>query len=288
LVSVCLLAGAVGCGNIKLAPGTDGAAGSPTGRAGSSGGLDGGSGGATAGGGGSAGGAGSGAGSGGSGGASAGTGGMGGTGGTGGSTGGGGTSGGAGSAGTGVDAAVDGGVDTTASDASPRCDAGFTHDGGGAACVPIGVVIGSTTPCSGGGDVIYFDGDPNNYIFKGMQTVTMGKWSATSSATQVHVHVDPTDTKQGLWWDLYFDSSKLDHPLVPQVYTNAMRWPFQTAGHPGLDVSGDGRGCNTVTGSFQIEDIVTTDSGLASFTATFEHHCEGGASAVRGCVHFEM
>ena len=43
-----------------------------------------------------------------------------------------------------------------------------------------------------------------------------------------------------------------------------------------------------VTGKFQIEDLYVTGSGLKSFTATFEHHCEGLSSAVRGCVHYEM
>jgi hypothetical protein len=287
----------VGCGGVTLqsADAGDGAAGTMTGGGGSGGTSDGG-GDVAAGGssGGGAGGAAVGGASGSTGGASAGTGGAsggtsgasGGTGGASGGTGGaGGASGGAGGgfADAGVDAS-EGGADTH--DAAPTCDAGSTLDGG--VCVPIVVVIGSTAPCLGGGNVVYFDGDADNFIFKGKQTVTQGAWKATSSATQVHVHVDPTDTKQGLWWDVYFDSSKLDGALAPQVYENAMRWPFQTTGHPGLDVSGDGRGCNMVTGRFQIEELVTSSNGLRSFTATFEHHCEGNASAVRGCVHFEM
>ena len=88
------------------------------------------------------------------------------------------------------------------------------------------------------------------------------------------------------WWDLYFDSSQLSAPLGAQVYEGAERWPFQSPGRPGLDVSGDGRGCNTVTGRFQIETLKLTGSSLTSFTATFEHHCEGGTLALRGCVHY--
>jgi hypothetical protein len=297
---------AAGCGSITFQSpdGGDGAAGTTGGGGGSgaapdggadvatagsggTGGSSGGTGGSSGGTGGSSGG--TGGASGGTGGASGGTGGAsGGTGGASGSTGGAsGATGGTGGGGAdgGVDASDGGGAETR--DAAPTCDGGFALDGG--TCVPIVVVIGSTAPCAGGGNVMYFDGDSDNFIFKGKQTVTLGKWSATSSATQVHVHVDPTDTTtQGLWWDLYFDSSKLSSPLAPQVYTDAMRWPFQTTGHPGLDVSGDGRGCNMVTGRFQIEDLTTSDNGLKSFTATFEHHCEGNASAVRGCVHFEM
>jgi hypothetical protein len=148
--------------------------------------------------------------------------------------------------------------------------------------------IGSDSPCLVGGNVIFYNGDAGDYIFSGMETITQGQWSATSSSTNVHVSVTPTDPSQGLWWDLYFDSSQLSMPLAPQVYTEAERWPFESPGHPGLDVSGDGRGCNTVTGSFQIEDLTLTSGTLTSFTATFEHHCEGGTPAVRGCVHYGM
>jgi hypothetical protein len=149
--------------------------------------------------------------------------------------------------------------------------------------------IGSDAPCLAGGNVIFFNGDAADYIFSGTETITRGQWSAQSTSTQVHVNVWPTDQSQGLWWDLYFDSSQLGTALTTQVYQNAERWPFEAPGHPGLDVSGDGRGCNTVTGSFQIEDLtVTTGGSLTSFTATFEHHCEGGSAAVRGCVHYGM
>jgi hypothetical protein len=149
--------------------------------------------------------------------------------------------------------------------------------------------VGSPAPCLVGGNVLYFNGDASNYIFKGMQTVTKATWQPTVSSTQVHIHLTPSDTTtQGLWWDLYFDSSKLGMPLMTQVYKDAMRWPFQTDGHPGLDVSGDGRGCNMVTGRFEIQDLVMSNGALTKFTATFEHHCEGLAAALRGCVHIEM
>jgi hypothetical protein len=149
--------------------------------------------------------------------------------------------------------------------------------------------VGSDAPCRAGGNVLFFNGDAGNYIFTGLQTVTRGTWNATSSSTQVHINVMPTDPKQGLWWDVYFDASKLTPPLLTtQVYDNAQRWPFQATDHPGLDVGGDGRGCNMVTGRFQIEDLTLVNGDLKSFTATFEHHCEGKTSALRGCVHFEM
>ncbi|HEY6475273.1 MAG TPA: hypothetical protein VI456_01755, partial [Polyangia bacterium] len=138
------------------------------------------------------------------------------------------------------------------------------------------------------GNIIFFDGDASDYIYSGTETITQGTWSADGSSSEVHISVTPSASTQGLWWDLYFDSSMLTNStLMDQVYQNAERWPFESPGHPGLDVSGDGRGCDTVTGQFQIQDVQWSSGGsLTSFTATFEHHCEGGAAALRGCVHY--
>ena len=65
----------------------------------------------------------------------------------------------------------------------------------------------------------------------------------------------------------------------------AERFPFEANGRPGLDVSGDGRGCNTLTGRFRITEA--TIGPTVSFTAAFEQHCEGGTAALRGCVHYQ-
>jgi heat shock protein HslJ len=69
------------------------------------------------------------------------------------------------------------------------------------------------------------------------------------------------------------------------IYDNAQRYPFESVGDPGLSIFGNGAGCNTVTGSYQVEELTLTAGGGTSFTATFEQHCEGAAPALRGCVH---
>src|SRR3954467_5579962 len=146
--------------------------------------------------------------------------------------------------------------------------------------------VGSTAPCLGGGNVVFFDGDVGDFIHSGTDTVTDGIWRASASSTDVAIHVDPTHQAQGLWWDMNFSTSQLGQAIATQVYLNAERWPFAAPGHPGLDVSGDGRGCNVLTGKFQVEDLQLSGSTLTSFTATFEQHCEAGTPALRGCVHY--
>jgi len=71
--------------------------------------------------------------------------------------------------------------------------------------------------------------------------------------------------------------------LLPGVYEGATRWPFQAPPTPGLDFSGDGRGCNTSTGRFEVLEAVYASFGYVErFHATFEQHCEGGTPALFG------
>jgi hypothetical protein len=148
---------------------------------------------------------------------------------------------------------------------------------------------GDVAPCLTGGNVLYLDGDPGDYIHPGVVTITAATWSpslspATAPST-VSIHLVPTSSSQGQWWDADFSSAKLGQPLMLQTYTGAQRLPFAAAGAPGLEVTGDGRGCNTIVGTFTIRDLQVSSGSLTSFTASFVQHCEGGSTALRGCVH---
>jgi hypothetical protein len=70
------------------------------------------------------------------------------------------------------------------------------------------------------------------------------------------------------------------------TYEGAERAAFASAGHPGIDIGGDGRGCNTISGRFQVEEITWEGATLTAFTASFERHCEEETPALRGCVHY--
>jgi hypothetical protein len=87
------------------------------------------------------------------------------------------------------------------------------------------------------------------------------------------------------FWSLDFSTLQLGVFMTTTVYNNAERYPFESAGDPGLSISGAGRGCNTLTGRYEVEDLTVTGGNVTSFTASFEQHCEGGSAALRGCVH---
>jgi hypothetical protein len=91
------------------------------------------------------------------------------------------------------------------------------------------------------------------------------------------------NAKNGDWWTLNLKAPNNTN-LAPGVYPDATRYPFQGAG-AGLSVSGNGRGCNELTGSFTVTELSFGPNGyVETLDATFEQHCEGGASALRGQV----
>ena len=89
------------------------------------------------------------------------------------------------------------------------------------------------------------------------------------------------------WWNITI-AAPPESQLAPGAYTGAERAPFRSAGHPGLDVNGDGRGCNNVFGSFVIRAISANNRGTVTMLdASFTQHCENaGAPPLTGVVRF--
>ncbi|MDP3823912.1 MAG: hypothetical protein Q8R33_20775 [Burkholderiales bacterium] len=81
----------------------------------------------------------------------------------------------------------------------------------------------------------------------------------------------------GTFWNLSF--ATIDGaPMVAGAYENAIRAPFREHQN-GIDVGGDGRGCNQITGRFDVLEIqVDANGNLLRFAIDFEQHCEGPAS----------
>jgi hypothetical protein len=74
--------------------------------------------------------------------------------------------------------------------------------------------------------------------------------------------------------------------LQPGYYGDLQRYPFHNPVRGGLSVSGNGRGCNTLTGWFVVDAVSFTGGILDAIDLRFEQHCEGGAPALRGKLHW--
>ncbi len=82
---------------------------------------------------------------------------------------------------------------------------------------------------------------------------------------------------------LDFSTRGLGLPMQVGTYTNAERAAFASLSHPGLDVSFEGRGSNTLTGSFTVTDFKYSPTlGIQSFSASFEQHSGGNQAALFG------
>jgi hypothetical protein len=130
-----------------------------------------------------------------------------------------------------------------------------------------------------------FDGDPGDYISGGRphsySTDTGDRLSVNSNDGYLTVSVTGHD---GAWWSLDL-AAPSGEKLAVGKYLDAHRYPFQGSG-PGLDISGDGRGCNELTGWFDIQKLSSGPNGyIEALDATYEQHCEGGEAALRGEVH---
>lgn len=131
----------------------------------------------------------------------------------------------------------------------------------------------------------YYVSEPGDYIGQG-QTVLLDSDSnyfrEVADTGSAHVYVNGIHSSE--WWFLDF-SNGLNVPLAPGTYSGAVRYPFNPPGVPGLSVYGDGRGCNTLTGSFIVSEIVVGPMNLIQRLAVdFEQHCEGAPPALFGSV----
>src|SRR5262249_19635057 len=105
--------------------------------------------------------------------------------------------------------------------------------------------------------------DAGDYIGQG-RTYNLspppGTFGVTRTATYLSIGYQ-NSTNPSDYWTLSFRSPFDNIPLAPGTYLSAERAAFRTPGKPGLEVSGNGRGSNTLTGQFTILQIETASNG---------------------------
>ncbi|MGW0424541.1 hypothetical protein [Streptomyces sp. NPDC003015] len=135
-----------------------------------------------------------------------------------------------------------------------------------------------------------FSGDEGDYISGGQSyaytTASQDRMNVSGNTDNRVVSVS-VDGANGDWW--YLDlAAPTGKTLTPGTYTGATRYPFNDATEPGLSLSGNGRGCNQLTGTFTISAVEFGPQGyVKKLDADFVQHCEGGTPAARGEIHIE-
>jgi hypothetical protein len=124
--------------------------------------------------------------------------------------------------------------------------------------------------------------DTGDYIGQGQQQVF------TPASSTISVTGNPGDLTVNVnspgGYTMEFAAPQ-GQTLQTGVYDGAARAPFRAGQEPGIDISGDGRGCNTDQGRFEIKDIDFDSGGaLSRLWLVYEQHCEGAVPALFGEV----
>jgi Calx-beta domain/Divergent InlB B-repeat domain len=156
----------------------------------------------------------------------------------------------------------------------------------------VGLVFGLSALPAQAQNTLYLNSQSGDYIGGGEKvTYTDVDGSFSSSVRNHGVQIAFSTPGFSHWWH-----ADLTGPVGPYgpygrrlgvgSYESAER--FRSATHPGLDISGEGRGCNEVTGRFIVLEATYDGQGeLLTFAADFEQHCEGGAAALYGAVRID-
>ena len=152
----------------------------------------------------------------------------------------------------------------------------------------VGALLVPATQLSAQTTRLFLDSQPGDYIGGGIEqtyTEADGSFFATRNFSN-GVSIDFNAPNFSHFWHVDLAAANAA-PLTVGIYEGAVRFPFQASNQPGLSVWGDGRGCNTLTGRFEVLEAVYGPTGdVVSFAADFEQHCEGMPPALFGSVHF--
>ncbi|HVX62620.1 MAG TPA: hypothetical protein VHC19_18520, partial [Pirellulales bacterium] len=97
--------------------------------------------------------------------------------------------------------------------------------------------------------------EPGDYVGGGATyhfTPATGAFHVSHSSNDNQITFDYGESYLGHSWSVTLAAPN-GQSLVPGVYDNAGRAAFRPPDQPGLDVYGDGRGSNTLTGSFDVK-----------------------------------
>jgi hypothetical protein len=136
--------------------------------------------------------------------------------------------------------------------------------------------------------VLILNSQPGDYLGGGLQqtfTPADGPFTVTpfpNGGLELAFHTP----SYSHFWTLEFAPPSA-HKFVVNEYEGTQRLGFGSPNRPGMDIFGDGRGCNTDTGRFLVSDIAYNPDGtIARLAIDFEQHCEGATAALYGSIRY--
>lgn len=117
-------------------------------------------------------------------------------------------------------------------------------------------------------------GDPVGQGIEHVYSFVNSQWTVQTFVNGLTFRLETTGPLSDAVWSLQF-RAPFGQSLVPGRYTGAVRAPFSIT-TPGLELFGDGRGCNTLAGEFTVHqyDRDPTNGSVLAFAADFSQRCE--------------
>lgn len=131
--------------------------------------------------------------------------------------------------------------------------------------------------------LVVLESEPGEYIGQGQTYVHEGpsvSWRTTGNRAEIDVSTPTT------WWYGDFAPPDAAPRLEVGLYDDLQRHPFHNPVLGGLSWSGNGRGCNELTGWFIVDEVSYTPNGLVGLSLRFEQHCDASSAPLRGLIEF--
>ena len=157
----------------------------------------------------------------------------------------------------------------------------------------LGLLVWPEAPAHAGETFLHFESEAGDYIGQGQKvTLTLNETdflvqrNGNGISFSINNFTRPMPPELS-WWYADF-AAPYDAVLTVGPYDYATRFPFQQPGAPGLSFHGSGRGCNTLTGRFDVREAAyePVTGALLRFAVDFEQHCEGLSPALVGALRF--
>jgi hypothetical protein len=143
-------------------------------------------------------------------------------------------------------------------------------------------------PAPDPGYVVVLDSQTGDYIGGGINQTwdnSEGVFTASHNMSDNSIQISYNGGAQNNWTLVF--SAPSNALLAAGTYSGAARYPFQLSSQPGLSITGDGRGCNTDSGSFTINQVTYDGSGhVLTFYADFTQVCDNDTGSLTGSIRY--
>lgn len=127
--------------------------------------------------------------------------------------------------------------------------------------------------------LLYLRSQPGEYVSQGKTGLYTSVTGVFAENTQYVTgaqasYVYSVPGSPGQWWSIFFGGN--NGLLHVGSYDNAVRGPLRGSAN-GLEINGNGNGCNEIAGRFDVLDVARDSAGKVTRLAVdFEQRCDGG------------